>query len=162
MPQAYLVVAGRPYGTDAGAIRALVEELDIGQRVRLDLRFIPDEKLGLYFRAADLVALPYLAAAQSAACFTAYAFRRPVVATAVGGLKEQVKEGETGLLVEPRSVPGLSAAVIELLKNPEWAEAMGNRARNWGAGEQNLGRDRRPDGCIYRAAGVRLSIVPDP
>jgi glycosyltransferase involved in cell wall biosynthesis len=155
LPQAYLVVAGRPYGMDADTIRALVGELGIALRVRLDFRFIPDEEVGLYFRAADAVALPYRSASQSAACFSAYAFRRPVVATAVGGLKEQVREGETGFLVEPRSVSALSAALIGILEDPARAEAMGDRARKWAGESRSWDAIASRTADVYRAAWAR-------
>ena len=131
---AYLVIAGLPHGTDAVGLRDLVHELGIEPRTRLDLRFVPDDEVGQYFRAADVVALPYVAAAQSAACFTAYAYRRPVVASAVGGLVEQVKEGETGLLVEPKNSLALAGGLIELLESLTRANAMGDTAREWANG----------------------------
>jgi len=54
---------------------------------------------------------------------------RPVVATAVGGVPEIVTNGETGLLVPPRDPVALAEAVERMLCDPEWASAMGRRAR---------------------------------
>jgi trehalose synthase len=54
---------------------------------------------------------------------------RPVVAGAVGGIREQVIDGETGLLVDPRDLEGFAHAALGLLGDPEGAEAMGARAR---------------------------------
>lgn len=54
---------------------------------------------------------------------------RPIVAANVGGLKEVVSHGETGLLVEPEDVSGFAEAVITLLKNPVLAASMGEAAR---------------------------------
>jgi trehalose synthase len=54
---------------------------------------------------------------------------RPVVASRVGGIHEQIVEGETGLLVEPRDLAGFAKAVTELLADPLRARAIGERAR---------------------------------
>jgi glycosyltransferase involved in cell wall biosynthesis len=50
---------------------------------------------------------------------------KPVVATRVGGVPDLIREGETGLLVEPRDPSGLAAAIGGLLGDPERAAAMG-------------------------------------
>lgn len=55
----------------------------------------------------------------------AMAQARPVVASNIGGLPEVVVHRSTGLLVEPRSVSTLAAAIGELLNNPAAANEMG-------------------------------------
>ncbi|NJD68195.1 MAG: glycosyl transferase [Candidatus Methylomirabilota bacterium] len=94
----------------------LITTLGLASRVRVIDRFVPDDEVSLYFSAADLVVLPYESATQSAIVPIAYAFERPVVATRVGGLPEAVREGETGLLVEPRDPTALAAAVIRFFE----------------------------------------------
>ena len=54
---------------------------------------------------------------------------RPVVASRVGGIQEQIVQGETGLLVEPHDLAGFADAVAELLADQPRARAMGERAR---------------------------------
>jgi glycosyltransferase involved in cell wall biosynthesis len=49
----------------------------------------------------------------------------PVVATAIRGPREQVVDGETGLLVPPRSVPPLAAALRRLVAEPALRGTMG-------------------------------------
>jgi len=49
----------------------------------------------------------------------------PVVATNVGGTRELVEDGVTGILVEPKSPAQIADAVIHLLESPETAQAMG-------------------------------------
>lgn len=70
-----------------------------------DLRFefIPNEKVSLYFSAADIIVLPYKSATQSGIVPIAYHFNKPVIVTNVGGLSEIVEEGKTGYVVEPDS-----------------------------------------------------------
>jgi glycosyltransferase involved in cell wall biosynthesis len=54
---------------------------------------------------------------------------RPVVATDVGGAREAVVEGETGYLVRSGDYESLAARIIELLRDPARARAMGTRGR---------------------------------
>ncbi len=54
---------------------------------------------------------------------------RPVVATAVGGAAEAIIEGETGHLVQPGDWQLMGTRILELMRNPERAQAMGNRGR---------------------------------
>jgi glycosyltransferase involved in cell wall biosynthesis len=60
----------------------------------------------------------------------AMACGRPVVASAVGGLRDAVVDGETGILVPPRDPVALSAAVRSLLADPERRASMGRAARD--------------------------------
>lgn len=53
----------------------------------------------------------------------------PVVATTVGGNAEAVVEGETGYLCAPGDIEGLSAVVLQLLKEPQRAKEMGEKGR---------------------------------
>jgi trehalose synthase len=54
---------------------------------------------------------------------------RPVVASRVGGIREQIAEGDTGLLVDPHDLDGFGDAVLSLLRDPGRARTMGDRAR---------------------------------
>jgi len=56
---------------------------------------------------------------------------KPVVATAVGGIPEIVKDGETGILVPPRDPERMAGAVTGLLKDKERRRAMGCAAKEW-------------------------------
>jgi glycosyltransferase involved in cell wall biosynthesis len=54
---------------------------------------------------------------------------RPVVGTRVEGTAEEVVDGETGILVEPRDAEGLAHAVLTLLRDPELRDRMGRAGR---------------------------------
>jgi glycosyltransferase involved in cell wall biosynthesis len=58
----------------------------------------------------------------------AYAFGRPVIASELGALTEDVVHGETGLLVAPGDVEGLASALVKLLDDPAEAIRMGANA----------------------------------
>ena len=59
----------------------------------------------------------------------AMAMARPVVAAAVGGVFDLVKDGQTGVLTKPGDEEEIAASIIELLDSRELLEAMGLRAR---------------------------------
>ena len=56
---------------------------------------------------------------------------RPVVASDVGGIPLQIQDGETGFLVAPKDNEGFARAVVKCLKEPEMAEAMGQKGREY-------------------------------
>ena len=70
-----------------------------------------DEVVESYFRAADVVVLPYVSATQSAVVLTAYSFERPVIVTRVGGLPDVVEDGVTGYVVPARAPAELARAL---------------------------------------------------
>ncbi len=72
-----------------------------GGRVMQMIEFVPDEETELYFKAADVLALPYTEIYQSGVLFLGYSFGLPVIATDVGSLGEGVVEGRTGFLCRP-------------------------------------------------------------
>ena len=55
---------------------------------------------------------------------------RPVVASRIGGIQDQIVDGETGVLLDdPHDLAAFGAALTDLLMHPEEAERMGARAR---------------------------------
>lgn len=66
----------------------------------------------------------------SNALLEAMALGKPIVATDVGGNKELVENGETGLLIPLRDPHALADSVLFYLRQPEWAREIGERARD--------------------------------
>jgi glycosyltransferase involved in cell wall biosynthesis len=52
-----------------------------------------------------------------------------VIASAIGGMAEYIRDGETGILVPPGNEEALASALLVLLRNRELAEKMGRRGR---------------------------------
>jgi len=105
----------------------LIHKLGIHHAVTVVDRYVPNEELGLYFSAADVVVLPYVDATQSAVIPLAYAFKRPVITTRVGGLPDVVFDGESGILVPPGDSEALAQAIVRFfLSEPdrEWTDAI--------------------------------------
>jgi glycosyltransferase involved in cell wall biosynthesis len=83
------------------------------QRGKILLRkeYIPDEETEVFFKAADVLALPYRYIYQSGVLFLGYSFGLPVLAADVGSLKEEVVEGETGFVFKPEAPVDLARAI---------------------------------------------------
>jgi glycosyltransferase involved in cell wall biosynthesis len=90
------------------------EQISRLPRVEIDNRWIEAGEIGAILSRADLLALPYIEATQSGVAAAAYAAGIPVVATPVGGLTEQVRHGETGLIAGRVDAPALADAILRL------------------------------------------------
>jgi glycogen(starch) synthase len=99
------------------------------EQVPQAIGFVPHEQLGPHYERAAVVAVPSHREGFGVVCAEAMAHGRPVVAGAVGGLLDLVVDGETGLLVPPRDVPALRAAITTLLADPELRRRLGENAR---------------------------------
>jgi glycosyltransferase involved in cell wall biosynthesis len=133
----------KDYQTIRGAIARVAERLP-GQRVlflalgeeapterigQAEVRFIPYQKeletVARYYQAADI----YLHAARADTfpntVLEALACGTPVVATAVGGIPEQVKDDVTGRLVPPGDAEAMAEAIIILLTDEALRRRLG-------------------------------------
>ncbi|HYZ78543.1 MAG TPA: glycosyltransferase [Gaiellaceae bacterium] len=120
VPEAEFVVVGD------GELREELERLAEGLRVTfLGARDDVPELLASF----DVFAFPSLFEGLCLAVIEAQAAGVPVVATPVGGIRETVVDGETGLLVPTRDPPALAAAIRRLLEDRPAAEAMAIEAR---------------------------------
>jgi glycosyltransferase involved in cell wall biosynthesis len=129
-PRARLLIAGMPRaGVNVAEIQQGIDKLRLQGAVVLHPWFVPEETLPLYFLAADIVVLPYLRVYQSGILHVAYAFGRPVVASAVGSLVEDVRDGRSGLLVRPGDSLALAEALCALLRDNDARRRMGSYAR---------------------------------
>jgi glycosyltransferase involved in cell wall biosynthesis len=106
----HLVIVGEFY-EDPEKYRSRLDALrERGQLTLVD-RYVANEEVPLFFSAADVVMVPYLSATQSGVIQIAYAFLKPVVATAVGGIPDVVTDGRTGHLVPPGDPRAMAEAV---------------------------------------------------
>ena len=125
-----LMVGGDVEGdAEVARVRALAEELGIAHLVSFE-GAAPHDRLVYYYNAADLCVVPSfyesfgLVAAEAMACGT------PVVATAVGGLPETVKDGVNGSLVPHRDPDVLAGKIRLLLDDAARRESLASRARD--------------------------------
>ena len=71
------------------------------------------------YRQADIFVLPSFTEGLPSVLLEAMANSVPVIATAVGGIPEVVRDGETGILVPPQDAEAISEAVIRLIESTD-------------------------------------------
>jgi glycosyltransferase involved in cell wall biosynthesis len=124
LPELGLDIAGR--GPLEPALRALARELDVGNSVRFLGHVTPIQ--GAIERSA-VVVVPSMGEGFGMVALEAMERARPVVAAAIGGLGEIVRDGETGLLVQPGEAEPLAAAILRVAGDPELGRRMGEAGR---------------------------------
>jgi glycosyltransferase involved in cell wall biosynthesis len=98
-------------------------------RVPQSKGFVPHDELQRLYARAAVVACPSRREGFGVACLEAMAHGRPVVATPMGGLRDLVVDGETGLVVPARDPAALRAALERLLGDPELRRRLGEAGR---------------------------------
>jgi glycosyltransferase involved in cell wall biosynthesis len=122
-----LIIVGKPKGSE-GYWKQIHDEIvrsGIRDRVIERIEYIPDEETELFFKAADVLILPYTRVFQSGVLFLGYSFGLPAIAADVGSLKEEI-EGETGLVFKPQDSSDL-ASKIDKYFNSELFHNLQNR-----------------------------------
>ena len=109
-------------------LNAAIATAHIADRVVAKIEHVPDEETELYFKAADVLILPYTHVFQSGVLFLGYSFGLPAIAADVGSLREEIIEGETGFVFKPRDSSDL-ARKIQNYFNSELFRNLGNPAR---------------------------------
>lgn len=113
-PWVRLIIAGERKKGSEEYLRNIEEAIDRDSshnRVIRKIEFIPDEETEVYFKAADVLALPYTEIFQSGILFLALSFGLPVIATQVGSFAEDVVDGVNGFVCATRSADDLAAAI---------------------------------------------------
>jgi glycosyltransferase involved in cell wall biosynthesis len=108
-----LIIAGNPKGSKdyCKQIQKAIARHGIRDRVIERIEYIPDEETELFFKAADVLILPYIRVFQSGVLFLGYSFGLPAIASDVGNLKEEIIEGETGFIFRPRDSSDLASKI---------------------------------------------------
>ena len=149
---AELWIVGLPK-TDLAPLRAAAPP-----GVRFVPRFVADAELPAFFRRADLVVLPYREIDQSGVLFTALAFGKPLLLSAVGGFPEVAATGAAEL-VAPGDHVALHAALARLLGDAAARERLAAAARGRGRRPVLVGRDRRAAPRALRAPARRTPLI---
>ena len=100
-PTYRLIIVGQPKKGAETYWADINQVLNLGPgcgQVIQKIEFIPDEDTELYFKAGDVLVLPYTQIFQSGVLFLGYSFGLPVIAADVGSFREDIVEGRTGFL----------------------------------------------------------------
>ncbi|HLG59281.1 MAG TPA: glycosyltransferase family 4 protein [Vicinamibacterales bacterium] len=130
LPECRLIIAGRPKGSEAywAAIDQQITTLGLRSRVVLRIEYVPDADTELYFKAADVLVLPYTHVFQSGVLFLGYNFGLPVIVADVGSLRDDIFEGRTGFVCMARDPASLAKAIETYFASDLFATLVGRRS----------------------------------
>lgn len=98
----------------AGAGDMTPYQNELGTDIELHNRRLSDEEIGRFLAKCDIVAVPYDQSSQSGVVVAAFTAGRPVVATPVSGLTEQVHDGVNGVVATDLTVAAYADALLRL------------------------------------------------
>lgn len=145
-PKVRLVLAGK--GSELHTLKDAAAALGIAESV-LFTGFSSDVRT--LMSACDIVIVPSIKEGFGLSALEAMALERPVVASAVGGLKEIVLDAETGFVVSPNDPSAISDRVKHLLEDLSQAKEMGRRGRERAEAYFELGHQTK----------ILLSVMED-
>jgi D-inositol-3-phosphate glycosyltransferase len=124
-----LVIAGKPRHDSESYWTTIEAGISAAARARVhqNTQFIPDEDTEIYFKAADVLVLPYTEIFQSGVLFLGYRFGLPVVATDVGSLRDDVVPGQTGFVCRPRDSADLARTIESYFASDLYADLAAQR-----------------------------------
>jgi glycosyltransferase involved in cell wall biosynthesis len=120
------VIAGE--GPDRDAIEEMIQQYGLQSNVVLAGQ---QSNMPAIYAAMDIFVLPSLNEGLPMTVLEAMAACKPVIATRVGAIPSVIKDGENGLLVDPRNSEGLRSAIASLLDDPERRRRLGVQAHTW-------------------------------
>ena len=126
LPALKVVIVGE--GPDRQAIESMVQRFGLQSNVILAGQH--SDMPGIY-AAMDIFVLPSLNEGLPMTILEAMAASRPVIATRVGAIPKVIRDGETGLLVEPGDVDGLRNALSRLLTDSDLCRRLGSAGHDW-------------------------------
>lgn len=144
-PEAQLLIVGE--GPEEDSLRILVEQLGLTDSVAF-MDSVIDTTLVL--AVMDVFVLPSVAEGLGLALIEALAYKRPVIASDVGGIYSIVKDGITGLLVPPRCVEKLAEVIVKLLEDRELAKRLGENGRRLVEKEFSISQMRDDIEGVYK------------
>jgi glycosyltransferase involved in cell wall biosynthesis len=144
-PAARLLVIG--HGSLRSRLEARARELGVADRIR----FVgaPTDSARV-LDAVDVLALPATSEGLALSAIEASALGRPVVATAIDGMPDVIREGRTGRLVPPGDPTALSRAIRGVLRDPLGAQRMGRAGRDFVLDRFSLDRQVAGTARVYR------------
>ena len=147
-PEVEFVISGG--GREERNLRRLARELNIERKVT----FVPKlTEFSQSLAAMDIFCLPSLQQGLGTVMLEAMSLGRPVIATAVGGVADVIRDRHNGLLVPPSQSQPLAEAVLELLGDPVRARAIGE------AGRTLVRQDFRVGTMVERTASLYHQVL---
>lgn len=148
-----LALIGPMRATEALYYTPLIDRHPYAQRI-VRVGEVAHEGIPAYLNACDLLVFPSVSDGSPNKVLEAMMAARPVVAAPVGGILAMIRDGQEGLLVDPRDTEALAAAIGRLLRNPAEAQALGRAAQARVTAEFTAAHERHAWQACYSAVLV--------
>jgi len=113
-PNAFLIIAGKPWREDIDKYQKAIDEIGTKQ-ILCNFSYVPDEDIKYYYGSADICLLPYTDVFQSGVVQLTYAFFKPAIVSDLKPFLDVVVGDETGFICERGSVESLEKAMEKAL-----------------------------------------------
>lgn len=133
------VTAGKMKPDEESFFRGLVDELELGSTVRMDVGLVPDDRAIAYYRAADVIVLPYRHIYDSGVAMTASTCARAILTSDLPPMLELTENGRLGLHFRAGDVADLALEMKRILGMGDELDDLGSEAR------KKVLRERDPD-----------------
>jgi D-inositol-3-phosphate glycosyltransferase len=151
LPEAILVIAGRPWKNDFGQYEEMIKRLGIAERCLLHIRYIPDEEVAAFYASADVVVLPYRRIYQSGVLLLTMSYRRTVLVSDLPGMIDVVEDGANGYTFATGSHTALADAAIRILSHDEERIRVAEQAHSYVEQEHNWRNIGAQVGVLYES-----------
>jgi len=159
VPNAWLLLVGE--GSQTDALRAQAGSLPLAANQRVVIAGFQTDVESVT-QALDVAVMPSLREAQGLALLEAMAARRPVVASAVGGIPETIRDGVDGLLVPPADPQALAAAVVRLAADRRLRDRLAASGRRRVEDRFSVAASVRQVEAIYEEELGRAGVLAAP
>ena len=126
IPDVYYVIVGE--GTDRFRLELLAKELGVRENI-IFAGYVPDNLLPSYYAASNVFVLPSTKEGFGIVFLEAMYYLKPCIGANAGGIPEVIKDGETGVLIDPKNITSLSENIIKLLKDKDLCHSMGKAGK---------------------------------
>ncbi len=117
-------------GTDSEHLKQLVKDLSLSDHIHF-AGFLADETKASFLKSGHVYAIASEKEGWGISVIEANAAGLPAVAYEVEGLKDSIKNNETGILVPNGKTEDLADAILDLLRDDKKRERMSKRAKEW-------------------------------
>ncbi len=165
VPECRLLITSTMTGTGRQNVIKTINKLGIDDNISF-LGFLASDDVPKYYSLADVVVQPSINQSMSLSVKEAMACETPVIRSL--DTTEEVVDGESGFLVDPKDSAALAAAIIRLLEDSGLGRKMGRAGRarvierfSWDSVAGKIEDEVRSAGLATRRAGYRVRELRD-
>lgn len=126
----FVVIAGSVWKADFTECQNLIDNNDLSELLRTDIRYIPDEEVKYYYSASDVCVLPYTDVYQSGVIQLAYGYKKAVLSSDLPAFTQFVKDGQTGYIFRNRDYVDLANCMSKAIDEKEKLKELGENGFN--------------------------------